>query len=288
MNKIIIICVLLIIFVNTLFFKPKETFEKKHYDCIISINVHEKFSFLLKQFQNISENVKCNYAIILNCNEFMLNECSKNVLPEHVYVYDEPLEKNRFHGSITEGIYRNMKYALSNFTFEYFIVASSRNMFDNSLKLSDLKKLGTDEKKEKKPYKAEDYQGWWWSTFANTSLYKHYQSQDSGFNSSPHEGLVLKHSACEKIVSFLEEHQDIKQDLFNYKGCVEEFALQSIAVNEGDDFYYIGNGWWGGTIGHLGEENSLHIFMYKTWREEYKSKTTFMRCDTRNSIAPLF
>jgi len=218
----------------------------------------------------------------------MLNECSKNVLPEHVYVYDEPLEKNRFHGSLTEGIYRNMKYALSNFTFEYFIVASSRNMFDNSLKLSDLKKLGTDEKKEKKPYKAEDYQGWWWSTFANTSLYKHYQSQDSGFNSSPHEGLVLKHSACEKIVSFLEEHQDIKQDLFNYKGCVEEFALQSIAVNEGDDFYYIGNGWWEGTIGHLGEENSLHIFMYKTWREEYKSKTTFMRCDTRNSIAPLF
>jgi hypothetical protein len=35
---------------------------------------------------------------------------------------------------------------------------------------------------------------------------------------------------------------EIKNDLFKFKGCVEEFAIQSIAINSNERFYYIGNG----------------------------------------------
>ena len=78
----------------TFFINKSETFEaKKHYDIILSINVHEKFNFLLKQLDNISKNVHCNYAIILNCNDFMYEECKKNSLPDNVYIHPKILNK---------------------------------------------------------------------------------------------------------------------------------------------------------------------------------------------------
>ena len=41
------------------------------YDIVISINVHEKISYLYKQLENIENFCKLKYIIILNCNEYM-------------------------------------------------------------------------------------------------------------------------------------------------------------------------------------------------------------------------
>jgi hypothetical protein len=279
MKNIIIILLLLSVFALSFFMKPIETFEKKNYDCIISINVHEKFSFLLKQLQNIKDNVKCKYAVILNCNEHMFNECKNNELPEDIYVYPSPLEKNTGHGSLTHGIYNNMVYALENFVFEFFIVTSSRSMFDNNMKLDNLKKLSTLPSTEKKPYTEEEYNGWWWPLFSGTMLFQYYKEQNLALHASAHEGLMFTENGCKTIVNFLEDHPEIKQNLFTYRACVEEFALQSICVNEGDTFYYIGNGCCSEEpIGHLGAENELFKFMYKTKREGTLGSNTFIRC----------
>ena len=279
-TAILIIIVLMVLFVLTLFLKPVETFEKKNVDCVISINVHEKFPFLLKQLQNLKDNVSFTYAVILNCNEYMLNECKANELPPNVFYYEESLEKSRYHGSLTEGIYRNMNYAMQNFNFEYFIVVSSRSLFDNNLKLDDLKRFEQNPTVQKGPYEQANYESWYWPHFSNTLLYKYYKEKNLALHSSAHEGLVFKKRACEKIANFLESNPEIKTDALNFGGSVEEFALQSIAVNEGETFYYIGTGCCSNEkIGHLGPENNLFKFTYKVDREGNSSKNSFVYCN---------
>jgi hypothetical protein len=117
----IVICILVFIVVFFVFYHTEEYQNvKPHYDCIITINVHEKIDFLLKQLANIKEYVGCNYAIILNCNDYMYEECNKiksNNNVEHrrkelfhnVHINEEVINKSRNHGSLTHGIYSNMK-----------------------------------------------------------------------------------------------------------------------------------------------------------------------------------
>jgi len=214
-----------------------------HYHCVISINVHEKPDFLKKQLDNIEKNVSCDYAVVLNCNDTMFEECGKMDLPENVYIHPEPLKKSTWHGSLTHGIYNNMVYSLNNFWFDFFIVASSRNMFENDLR--DLNEVVS----YNKPYSNEDPRPWsekknsWhWPSFGDTLLIKYAIEKGHEPFKSPHEGLLFTHKGCEKIVEFLESHGDIRKDLFVFSAPVEEFALQTISVMMGENFYYIGNG----------------------------------------------
>ena len=248
---IIIIIFLLVIIKN-----------KNHYDCIISINVHENFKFLIKQIKNIKDNVSLSHAIILNCNDYMFNECTKNTLPNNVYINNIILNKKRYHGSLTEGIYNNIKYALEHFDFNFFIVSSSRNYFDNNMKLDDLNIIikGT-------PYREYNkYTEWHWPNFLQTELAKYYINQNKELYSSPHEGLLFTVNAVKKIVSFLESNLEIKQNLFNFNGCVEEFALQTISINMDEPFFYIGNGCCNEDPIKQNEKNENLKFMYKTNR----------------------
>ena len=234
--------------------------QKKSYDCIISINIHEKYSFLLKQLENIKQNVNMSYAIILNCNDIMFKECNKHKLPDNVYINNIILNKKRFHGSLTNGIYNNMIYALEKFKFKFFIVASSRNMFIK-MTLDDLYKVT---KNENKIYgDNHSYTEWHWPMFLNTLLSKYYISKQQKLYSSAHEGLMLTHNACVKIVFFLENNLEIKNNLFNFNHCVEEFALQTISMNTGGLFYYIGNGCYEEKI----KPGEFLKFMYKINRD---------------------
>jgi len=266
LKKIIILFVEILIIIILLYFftKLSENFTSdKKYDCIISINVHENFEFLLEQINNIKKKVKCKHAIILNCNDFMFNECKNNTLPEDVYVHDIILNKRRFHGSLTEGIYNNICYSIDNFDFKYFIVASSRNLFKNDMKLDVLNKLVT----IGKPYTENiPYTEWWWPVFMNTKLAKYYIENNQELYNSPHEGLLLTKKSCIKIKSFLENNIEIKEDLFNFDGCVEEFALQTISMNSGENIYYIGNGVEENEIKENTSEEEMYIFMYKVGR----------------------
>jgi hypothetical protein len=240
--------------------------KKLNYDCIISINVHEKFNFLLKQLKNIDDNIKINYAIILNCNEYMFDECKNNILPDNVFIHPKKFNKQWAHGSITEGIYRNIKYALTYFNFKFFIVASSRNFFTNELTLD---KLHTVIENTKIPdMQNNSYTDWSWPLHLRTKLAKYYLDKKLFLYNGAHEGLLFTPDGCKAIVTFLESHPEIKDDLFNIDCAAEEFSLQTIAINEGEMFYYIGNGVTEDTLPPNNDITNLK-FMYKVIREGF-------------------
>ena len=237
---IIIILILIILKKEKIYEKFKNLINNRYYDCIISINVHEKFDFLMNQLKNIDENVNLSYAVILNCNDNMFDEIVNNAkrLPKNVFINDTILNKRTYHGSLSNGIYNNMKHAIYNFEFKYFIVTSSRNMFGKSMSINDLDRIT----KVKLESQNHDYNGWHWPNFLNTLLAKYYLGQNKELYNSPHEGLLLTKNSCKKIIKFLDDNNEIKNDLFNFNGCVEEFAFQTIAMNSDESFYYIGNG----------------------------------------------
>ncbi len=93
----------------------------KHINFIFSINVHEKKDFLLKQLRDLHEHVVGSYAVILNVNEYM-NRMLKHgpdiyrslgeEIGKNVKINPEIIEKQRGHGTLTKGIYSNMKLAI--------------------------------------------------------------------------------------------------------------------------------------------------------------------------------
>ena len=116
---IIIILILIILKKEKIYEKFKNLINNRYYDCIISINVHEKFDFLMNQLKNIDENVNLSYAVILNCNDNMFDEIVNNAkrLPKNVFINDTILNKRTYHGSLSNGIYNNMKHAIYNLEF---------------------------------------------------------------------------------------------------------------------------------------------------------------------------
>ena len=111
---------------------------------VFSINVHEKKEFLIKQLENIKNHVLLDYVIIINPNDFMYKKISEsNIIKSQKNIILNPnyLNKKWNHGSLTKGIYLNMKYALDNYEFKYFIILSSRNLFYNKLTEENLNHL---------------------------------------------------------------------------------------------------------------------------------------------------
>lgn len=201
------------------------------YDFIISINVHENPTFLNFQIENIKKNVK-KYIIILNCNNFMYNQyiCSENVIKN-----PEIIEKKRFHGSLTKGIYSNMVYAVNNFEFKWFIILSSKNIFYKSLDINFLENI-----KIKEP--DINLNRWHWPWLKNTLLAKYYLNNNKYLYSSEHEGLTFDYSSCKNIINFFNDKPLIKDDLFIFEHAVEEFSLQTICMNNNKQFINLGNG----------------------------------------------
>ena len=123
------------------------------------------------------------------------------------------LDKDRFHGSLTKGIYLNMKYAINKYKFKYFIILSSRNLFYNKLNhknYNSLVKISGGKKYEKL-----NINNWHWSSFLQTKLSKFIIKENLFFSSGAHEGLTFDYISCEYIIKFLDNFNDIKTDLFN-------------------------------------------------------------------------
>jgi len=230
---------------------------------ILSINVHEKPNFLMRQIENIKSFVKCEFIIILNCNDYMCEELKKISLPKFVHINPEIINKVPWTGLITKGIYSNMKYALEHFNFLYFIVLSSRNMFYNNISPTDLLNNTT---RHNPP---SDLSMWHWPTFSKTKLGEYYLNRSCNLYGSEHEGFVITENVCKNIERMLEKNVEIREDIFSAMGCVEEFALQTISMNE----YNHENtqvGWV--NIGHGCETHYViptdpSLFVYKTTRQ---------------------
>ena len=120
---------------------------------------------------------------------------------------------------------------------------------------------------------------WRWGHFTETLLVKYYLEKKQNLYVSPHEGLVLTYAGCKKIVEFLENHPDIKDDLFQFNDCGEEFAFQTICMDNGENFYYVGNGCCtNDPIGTNNPDLDIIKFMYKVNRDTFTNTHTFMRC----------
>jgi hypothetical protein len=200
---------------------------------IISINIFEKPEFFKKQIENIKRFIKKDYLIIVNCNDYMFNELKKEKL-NNVIINPNVINKKRYHGSLTQGIYSNMKYCINNnIQFSYFIILSSRVFFYNELNnLDDFYRNNKDEDDCRiKDKKEIDYNTWHWPAFKKTLLFSYFKKNHNKIARSLHEGLVFNFNVCKNIIHYLESFPDIRKDLFNFNACVEEFALQTIGVN---------------------------------------------------------
>jgi len=232
------------------------------YDLVISINVHEKPEYLLTQIENIKQYVSLKTKVILNCNDFMLNELTQNPI-ENVDAHPVPISKRTFHGSLLQGIVCNMDYALNNYDFDYFLVMSSREFFYRNLtSTSQIEEHLVDERmapvRTGPPpgrieeftvpnyYQVGDYDrsDWWWHVFKYTKLFSYIKENNLNYSHSMHEGMCYSKKVCEDMIDFFRNNIDIMSELFNFDGCVEEFALQtiSVALHPTKSYYYIGNG----------------------------------------------
>jgi hypothetical protein len=212
-------------------------------ELVISINVFILPSFLDMQLKNISEYVLCPHVILLNCDDYMFRELSKRILPSNVYINPTIINKCRANGSLTHGIFSNMVYA-KRFNYKYFLVISGRTIFYRAL--SDLDMLNDKYKNinnlELTQKEFTDH-GWHWHDFNQTLLAKNYASLGYKLYASYHEGVCFTIEHVNAIIHFLNSNQEIKDDLFTFQCCVEEFSLQTIATNETKTgFMYIGNG----------------------------------------------
>lgn len=233
-------------------------------DIVFSINVHEKVNFLIRQLENIKCFVKSKYVVVINSNDTMFNILKNDEYIRNTYnvrIYPSYLNKRRYHGSLTKGIYQNMEYAMTHFIFKYFIVLSSRNMFYTELNPKKYKHFI----ERKPPVRIHQINktSWHWPSFLKTLLSQYIIMNNKLFSSCAHEGLTFEYHACKGILSFLIEHENIRENIFNWKHCVEEFALQSICVNTDHTYYNIGNGCETNNKDDHLKENT---FVYKTIR----------------------
>ena len=236
-------------------------------DVIFSINVHEKKDFLIEQIKNIDDYVSLNYVIIINSNEYMYNEisnCEFIKSKDNIILNENYFEKKRFHGSLTRGIYLNMKYALNNFKFNYFIILSSKNMFYNKMTYENYNSLV--KITDGKSYEEIDVNKWIWNSLLKTELSKYLINKKGLFINTAHEGLTFDFISCKNIISFLDNNEDITTNLFNWNNQIEEFALQTISINLNGYIYDIGNGIWTNSSEDI-ENLPKNKFVYKTPRE---------------------
>jgi hypothetical protein len=209
---------------------------KQLVEYIISINVYKCVETLKLQLQNIKKHVHEPYAVILNCDESFFKALQGVRLEGNVRLNPERITKRRLHGSLMKGIVSNLNYALERFHFNFFIVLSGRTLFYKDLNKT---KIQIVHRRRIGPPPIDE---WHWNTFKTTKLARHYFSKGHTLHSSAHEGLVFVWPVCLAVARFLNQHKDIQEELNNFAWCVEEFALQTIAVNESFGFSYIGNG----------------------------------------------
>jgi hypothetical protein len=159
----------------------------------------------------------------------------------NVIINPEYIEKKRFHGSLTRGIYSNILYALQNYTFSKFIILSSRTIFYKTMNITNLDKIQKTETTIKPDDEQLHTQTWHWPNFRHNNCKLFHYFKDKLLTKTCHEGLVFDYQNCNTIKTFLENNLEIKENLFTFNSCAEEFALQTICINFDKYFYYIGN-----------------------------------------------
>ena len=205
---------------------------------IISINLHADGHFA-DQLENIQEYLKFDHEIILNCNNKMY-ELLRNAEPENVILNPNIIEKRRFHGSLFQGIFENMKLAYHTSEFDYFLVLSARSFFFRKLDLNTIDTFYEDSKctaaygcdfiPRTEKHKRE-WPAMMWKPFSNSDFYSFLQKNKFKYQKGLHPGLLLTHENCELILSFFDQHKDLYESVINTQAPMEEIVIQSILLN---------------------------------------------------------
>jgi hypothetical protein len=230
----------------------KITSAPKNVDLFITINVYKMPDFLDKQLASIATYVNCSYIVILNCNDDMFTALKDRSLPPNVYINPEIINKLHNHGSLTKGIVSNMHYINDLIKYKYCVVLSGRTFFYRPITPANLdalqKKWENIDQMILTQKGAFPDMNWHWPTFRNTLLAKHYLNAGFRLYGEAHEGLVFSYNVVQNILLFLNNNPIVRDNIFTYNVCVEEFALQTISQNEVSPvnleygFTYIGNG----------------------------------------------
>ena len=237
-------------------------------DLVVSINVFQMPDFLDKQLASLTSYVLSPYIVILNCNDYMFQALKDRALPSNVYINPEIIHKDRFHGSLTKGIVSNMIYVNDLIKYKYCIILSARIFVYRPITVTYLdtfqKKWTTVNQMLETQKGAFPDMNWHWPKFRKTLLAKHYLNNGFRLYCEAHEGLVFSYNVAQNILIFLNTNPIIRDDIFTFNFCIEEFALQTIAHNEVDPtnleygFMYIGNG-----VGEVCDINNPNKFTQK-------------------------
>ena len=218
-----------------------------------------------------------------------------------VTVHPQPLNKRRFHGSLLQGIMRNLSYGARRWDFDAFLVLSSRSWFRRPLIWDDLRASRTTtvpggarratfrfveaadgrqapafvdvsssslglELAPTSTGKVALQGGSEWGALLRTKLAA--KLTPGTILQSPHEGLLLERAACEKALSMLEVEREgeLGEDLYRTEGAVEEMALQTIAHHCGLRFAQLSD--MGGPAKEMANVDVQSLPLTKTERVE--------------------
>jgi hypothetical protein len=243
---------------------------------LIVINVHEYPAFIEHQLDHVAAHVPDDHRIVLNCNAAMYDALEhRPAFLRRGKALRHPvcMEKRTFHGSLLQGIVRNIDLALRRYDFESLLVLSSRSWFRRPITLEEVRiaraqlPFGVDEVMfrfvegdgychvaddldPERPRDDEELRGaaaqtqppasFDWHLIKRTLLATEVlQEQGHPLVSGPHEGLLLSYDACMCAVSALDG--DVGKELFSLQAPVEEFALQSLAESQELRFAQLGD-----------------------------------------------
>ena len=183
------------------------------------------------------------------------------VVHSTVVVHPQPLNKARFHGSLLQGIVRNLDFALRRWQFEHALVLSSRSWFRRPLTVEELTtaraSVPPGAKRAQLKVTAEggtqfvdeseraiapevgpgtsgglELRGYDWGPLLRTRLSQEMLGPNGhAVLNAPHEGLLLERAACELAVSALEG--PIGAELYKTEAAVEEMAIHSLVYSRG-------------------------------------------------------
>jgi hypothetical protein len=167
----------------------------------------------------------------------MFHELNNKSLFNNVLINPEIINKIRYHGSLTNGIISNMEYAKKIYlNYKYCIILSGSTVFYTKMNIIDLEKINKrwDNIEDRENSIKGDFTDmhWHWSKFRGTLLAKYYLFMGYKLFGCTHEGLCFSYNVVKNILNFLDDHLEIKNDIFNYNWCVEEFVLSTISSIE--------------------------------------------------------
>ncbi len=225
----------------------------------------------------------------------MFNELNKNIIIDDkikIIINPEIINKRRFHGSITQGIFSNLEYIINNnINFDYFLVLSSRTILTSSLNFEKIKKYMVvtknifkefeknniqfihspayadnipEGKRTPKSYRICDpidsldgfsvygyeknYRGvrpnykWYFRDprIVQTNWLKNFKENFKLIVGGKHEGLCFTKSIVLKMYKFSINNNELMDEIYKTKLCVEEIIPQTLACSLSDDgdFYY--------------------------------------------------